>query len=299
MTPYKLGDVVVARRRVYYPQLAADIEIGEEWPLVVLHEEAPGLSPGHSDIRVAPLCDAIRMATHRDLLCNSEDGPLGVPFMVEVWNQRPMLVRNIDRAIGRMSVDAIELLCKLHNATIGLHPWEAIPPERHGTAITSADDPRLEHQRKRILKAAFLSEPVDELLDARAEAGIPDQYSVFVSFAFNQFAGAMNKIILYNHEDEAKGWLEKANDLVRSVMGPHLPNWGEATGEYPVVSPLTARFVGEPTPPPFSHLHIRRHLLGFDVSGRMSLDHLPQCRVSDDDVFAWIDESTGSSSLPR
>lgn len=169
-----LGDIVLSRRDVLYPSLGSRIPLLAQWPLVVLTAPSDSLGSGLADLRVAPISTLMEMASSDDLRCEAEDGPLGAPFLVELWNQRAMLAANIERKIGRLSPPAIERLITLHNSMIGVDDVGSLGWS--GACIETEEDPRIAHQRTRAEEAGFLSDPVEDLLHAestRSSAPMP------------------------------------------------------------------------------------------------------------------------------
>jgi hypothetical protein len=157
-----LGDIVVAKRTVFHPFVNAEIEHGDDWVLVVLAGTEGAAHPEFADIRVAPVSTTMQMAADLDLLCKADEGPLGQDFFIEVWNQRPMLFRNVREKIGRLADGAVDRLVQMHNYVVGGHGDE-IDPTWRGSALID-NDPRNDYQLKRAERAAFLSDPADELL---------------------------------------------------------------------------------------------------------------------------------------
>jgi hypothetical protein len=162
---YQLGDIVVAKREVYFPVHSATVDLGREsWPLVVLGTDQAAPNSHLRDIRVAPISTAVEYASDLDLICEADEGPFGARFMVELWNQRPMLVTNVDRMIGTLEGEARRQLCLLHNALVGAGSRSDVDPIRFGGQIDYDLDPRIAYQQMRAAEAAFLSDPVEEVL---------------------------------------------------------------------------------------------------------------------------------------
>ena len=163
MTPrYRLGDVVRVTTDVLYPSVNARVPgRGAPWYVVVLGQLQP-YNDAFPELRVAPIADDIALASDLDLVLAPGDGPFAVPVLVEVWNQRAMLVANIDKSVGKLSGTAVDRLCKVHNAMMA--GGEGVTPEWTGAPIEAEDDPRFVHQQERSRAAEFLSDPVDELL---------------------------------------------------------------------------------------------------------------------------------------
>lgn len=157
----QLGDIYMSREEIYVPSLGFRLPVGRARPLVVLGNSTGSLRPDLPDVQIAPISIRVDMATDLDLVCGAEDGPLKTEFIVEVWNGRPMLVANLGERLGELSDRARSRLVDLHNA---MHTGAAVPDEWRGPAVTDDDDPRLEFQRDELRAAAYLSEPVDDML---------------------------------------------------------------------------------------------------------------------------------------
>jgi hypothetical protein len=261
----KLGDVILSRRSVYFPALRATVDIGEEWPLVVLDGPESSLDSSLPDIRVAPISDAVHFASHRDVRCNAEEGPLGVLFMVELWNQRAMLVHNVARRLGELSREAVDGLCLVHNAIVGAIPFSAVSPDRHGPPIDSENDPRIEYQRDRVLRAGFLSDPVDEILELDAQRRVANPYTVTLERPAEQLSflhhAFVRNVTLRYYASNFDAVIKKTRDILR-------------TGEYELVTQEPGS-IHERSGAWRYRAHVRSSIVGFDISGRMDLFWLP------------------------
>lgn len=160
----KLGDIVLTSKDVYFPTLGTSVPYGEEWLVVVLAGSEGAPSSKYPDIRIAPIGRKRQNATDSDLLCAAADGPIGSDFHIELWNQRPMLLCNVLEKIGFLSTEAIDRLIVAHNHLVGIEVEESRLMEWLGTPLTSEDDPRIAIMDSQVDRAAFLSDPVEEML---------------------------------------------------------------------------------------------------------------------------------------
>ena len=79
-------------------------------PHGVVVVEAPRRIGNLTEIRVAPVSLALDMAMEDqgDVVVDREGSPCGLPFLIEVWNDQPMLAENLDTCLGSLRDETME-----------------------------------------------------------------------------------------------------------------------------------------------------------------------------------------------
>lgn len=110
-----------------------------------------------NDLVAAPISLQTEMATEFDLIVQSTDGPLGFGFMIEVWNETPIIIKHLRRYLGALDDEYTELLIELHAAYLCNEsvPQRVLPYV--GISIRQEDDLRLEFQANEINTVEYLS----------------------------------------------------------------------------------------------------------------------------------------------
>lgn len=184
------GDIAGLRGDAYYPLSGRQsIDLTGSGCVVVLTLLDPPYDNAHPEVRVAPLTFRVDMATDLDLVCPAESGPFGRAFVVEVWNQRAMLVENLVGVIGTLDDAARRHLATLHNVMLGLGEESELAPAWHGLHLVEDDDPRLAYQATRAEWAECLSASTDQLLQLR-----PSAVHGHLSVAWPEFVRACSQL---------------------------------------------------------------------------------------------------------
>ena len=90
-----------------YIDFEGEIQKSKHKTMVLLISEPEDLSEDVSFVRVCPLSPFIDMASLNDVLCN-DASLVGFPFIVETWNEQPMLTEILDKYVGDYSCDILE-----------------------------------------------------------------------------------------------------------------------------------------------------------------------------------------------
>lgn len=132
-----------------------------EYALVLLHPEP--LNAQHPDMRIAPISLETADASDLDVVCAADEGPVGQPFHVEVWNQREVLVADFEPvATGMISEPAMADVYAAHNSMIGI--GRDVSEGRRGPPIVGPEDPRIGTMELRLSLAEQLSRAAEERL---------------------------------------------------------------------------------------------------------------------------------------
>lgn len=91
-----------------YLDFEGEIQISRHKTMVLLISEPEELSEDVSFVRVCPLSPFVDMASPCDLVCN-DAALVGFPFIVETWNEQPMLIEILERFVGDFS-------CEIHES---------------------------------------------------------------------------------------------------------------------------------------------------------------------------------------
>lgn len=157
--------------------LPGQIEIGQIWTthshlelpdgrcfetstpkMVVVLEGEGDPSEFLDQIAVAPVSLSVQMASVDDLIIAESVSPLGFSFLVEVWNETPIIKGHLKRFVGKLPNKAVAVLRSLYAAAL---LDEELPPtvsQWVGVRIVSEEDPRLAFQENEIVATAYLSQ---------------------------------------------------------------------------------------------------------------------------------------------
>lgn len=116
--------------------------------VVILLDEAhthPSSQPG---VVVAPISFEVAFCSGYDVSLYAEESPLGQPCMIEVWNQVPMLKKQLGRYLGTLEEPLVHYLQRLCEVFPGNIPAGEIQAERHGPIIQHSTDPTVFFQNE-------------------------------------------------------------------------------------------------------------------------------------------------------
>jgi hypothetical protein len=128
----------------------------DETRLVVILDGA-GRPESLDQIAVAPVSLSIQMAAEFDLVVSGDASPLGFDFIIEVWNETPVVKGHLRQFLGKLSAEAIAALRGLYTAQL-LN--EDVPPtlaEWVGLRIMGENDPRLAFQEAEVETVSYLA----------------------------------------------------------------------------------------------------------------------------------------------
>lgn len=75
--------------------------------LVLINTNPESLDSNNEFVRVCPISPFIEMATSTDQICD-DPSIIGFPFLVETWNEQPIMVDLLDKYVGNYYSDLIE-----------------------------------------------------------------------------------------------------------------------------------------------------------------------------------------------
>lgn len=144
---------------------------GDSWDrnrieyVFVLSQPEPPFNALHPEVRIAPVSFAVEFAADLDLKCDATEGGLPLPFLVELWNQRAILVEELEpHEVGHVSATTLANAYAVHNAMVGEVDGTEARCAAVGREIELATDPRVEYQERRADLAEALSRRADTLL---------------------------------------------------------------------------------------------------------------------------------------
>jgi hypothetical protein len=116
----------------------------------------------------APISLDISYQSNFDLRVFEDDSPLGYEFMVEVWNEVPMLETQLARNLGSLNQPAKSYLGLLYEALLGTNVDLSELTGRLGPAILDSNDPRVVFQQEDVAACEYLRRPLFELTKTRS-----------------------------------------------------------------------------------------------------------------------------------
>jgi hypothetical protein len=110
-----------------------------------------------NDLVAAPISLQTEMATEFDLIVQNTEGPLGFDFMIEIWNEIPIIMKHLRNYLGVLDDKYAELLIELHAAYLCNEPVSESVLPYVGIEIRQEDDFRLEFHANEIKAVEYLS----------------------------------------------------------------------------------------------------------------------------------------------
>ncbi len=108
-------------------------------------------------ITAAPVSLSIPMATEFDLVVSGNASPLGFDFMVEVWNETPVLEGHLRRFLGKLPDEALVALRSLYTAQLLNENVPSTLAGWVGLRSMGENDPRLAFQEAEVEAVAYLA----------------------------------------------------------------------------------------------------------------------------------------------
>lgn len=133
-------------------QLPGDQQIESTEPRLIVI-----LVSDQEDLVAAPISISTQMAAEYDLILQGDTSPLGFDFMVEVWNEIPVIPEQLRQYLGVLDNQFIEYLIKLH---VSYLLNESIPETARayvGQALGQEDDMRAVFQTEEIISVEYLA----------------------------------------------------------------------------------------------------------------------------------------------
>jgi len=162
--------------RVLRTPQPAEIEVGQIWStrshldlpdgrcfeaeeprLVVVLDGAGSPSESLDQISAAPVSLSTQMAAQFDLIVSGDASPIGFDFLVEVWNETPVLKGCLRRFLGGLSAEVIAALRGLYVAQLLDENVPDALTEWVGLHIMGENDPRLAFQEAEVEAVAYLA----------------------------------------------------------------------------------------------------------------------------------------------
>lgn len=145
----------------------------DEPRLVVILDGAGRPSESLDQIAVAPVSLSIQMAAEFDLVIQGDASPLGFDFMLEVWNETPVLKGHLRQFLGRLSDEAITTLRALYTAQLLDENISPTLAEWVGLHMMGENDPRLVFQEAEVGATAYLARAATAALTLEMTAQEP------------------------------------------------------------------------------------------------------------------------------
>lgn len=116
-----------------------------------------------------PISSELLYAAQYDLLVKGENSPLGFDFMVEVWNETPVYVKQLKKYLGQLSKEFIQKLSDIYSFQLAN---ESIPEHLMkfvGIELFGDDDPRYVFQKNDVRSLMFISQAATYYLSQTLE----------------------------------------------------------------------------------------------------------------------------------
>src|SRR5690606_28962106 len=133
-------------------QLPGDLQIESTEPRLIVI-----LVADQDDLVAAPISISTQMAAEYDLILQGDTSPLGFDFMIEVWNETPIISEQLRQYLGILNNQFIEYLIKLH---VSYLLNESVPETVRpyiGPALGQEHDMRAVFQTEEIISVEYLA----------------------------------------------------------------------------------------------------------------------------------------------
>ena len=156
--------------QIWSTYASLDLPIGEHIEttnprmIMILDDMDDVFLPG-SYLTAVPISVDLEMASSDDLLIKGDNSPLHFDFMVEVWNETPILRAHLKQYLGQLNSYLTTLLEKIYNAHLENRSLEDGLEDYIGSPIFDTADLRLEFQQLEIASVKYLSEAATMTMD--------------------------------------------------------------------------------------------------------------------------------------
>lgn len=156
--------------------VVTDIEIGQIWstrsvlnlpglpesqtdqPRLIVILGAISNSPGqHDELMAVPISLKLSMATDFDLIVSEYESPLNYRFMIEIWNEVPVVREHLKHCLGKLPNEVACALMRIHAARL---LGEEIPSDlkmKIGLPLMGDNDGRVAFQQSEIEALDYLA----------------------------------------------------------------------------------------------------------------------------------------------
>lgn len=105
----------------------------------------------------APISISTQMAAEHDLILKGHASPLGFDFMIEVWNETPVISEQLRQYLGILDDEFIEYLVNLHASYLLDETVPEAVQQYVGPALSQENDIRIGFQAEEILSVEYLA----------------------------------------------------------------------------------------------------------------------------------------------
>lgn len=106
LPPKRKGQIWTVKNK--YLDYQGNLQVTQHPPMVLICSKAEDLE-GEQVLRVHPISPFLEMAGNDDLICERQD-IVGFPFLVETWNEQPVMAEILDHYIGDCDSDNLKEL---------------------------------------------------------------------------------------------------------------------------------------------------------------------------------------------
>lgn len=147
--------------------------ISDEPRLVVILTGTGNVAVRHEHVTAAPISLMTWAATDFDLLIPDGESPLPYRFMVEVWNETPVLKAHLRAYLGKLSERAISVLRSIHVARLVDEDLPANAKVWVGLPLMGESDARIAFQEAEVEAVEYLANLATAALFAELTSWAP------------------------------------------------------------------------------------------------------------------------------
>lgn len=130
------------------------------------------LDTSETELVAAPISLEMQMASEYDFIVRGENSSLGFDFLVEIWNEVPVLTDHLNFYLGSLRNTIVEMLQILHEAYL-LDGEVPNSLNAHRGAVLLSDDARFDFQNSEIMAVRYLAEAATYALTQTAIVEAP------------------------------------------------------------------------------------------------------------------------------
>jgi len=173
------GQIWSTHRRI---TLSDEVSFETNEPRIVVILEGKSLPDETIDqVVAAPISIFVSMASEFDLVCGQGAAQLAFEFIVEVWNESPVLKKHLRQHLGKLSDEATTQLLNLYRYHLTDEQVPASMLKWVGPRLMGEEDPRFAFQENEVEAVTYLGRAAAAALSLRVAEGeaIPARESQF------------------------------------------------------------------------------------------------------------------------
>lgn len=191
--------------------------------VIILQQPSPPFDAARPELRIAPIAPDPQYASSLDVMLRADEAQLPRDVAAEIWNQRAILVEDVDAIVARVASPMVDVIFNVHNSMLGLEDFNPRFLTYVGKPITSEDDVRMTYQIRRAELAEGLSQAADAVWCVVDDDASSDDFGIEFSVPLQGYAYSFDV-----DED-----IEYLKPSLRLDGDSPMQQWAKHTGEHP------------------------------------------------------------------